>query len=227
MHSFLSRVLLGSLLIVGTFSIARAQPFAQEIKAFKKQDSASFPPRGAILFVGSSSFRMWTDLNQAFPGYAIINRGFGGSSFPDLIRYAPDIIFPYQPQQVVIYCGDNDFSAADTVSSQTVFNRFLTLFTLIRNKLPGANIVFVSMKPSPSRVRQMPREEETNEWIRKFLVAQKNCAFVDVYHAMLDSGGRPKSEIFKSDSLHMNAKGYDIWQKQIKPWLAAPGSKSN
>lgn len=204
---------------------AMAQAFADEIKAFKNQDNSSFPPKQAILFVGSSSFRIWTDLNHYFPGYTIINRGFGGSSFPDLILYANDIIFPYQPKQIVIYCGDNDLAASDTVSSQTVFKRFKELFRLIKKKMPGVNIVFVSMKPSPSRLRQMPKEEEANGWIRQFLSKQKRTAFVDIYHSMLDAEGRPKSEIFRADSLHMNEKGYAIWQKQIKPFLLAPGPR--
>ena len=225
MNKILAQAIILSLLISGSRSQALGQPFANEINAFKKQDSANFPPKGAILFVGSSSFRFWTDLNHYFPGYTIINRGFGGSSFPDVIRYADDIIFPYQPKQIVIYCGDNDFSFSDTVSSQTVFNRFKQLFQLIRKNMPGENIVFVSMKPSPSRVRQMAREEETNGWIKQFLSEQKNTGFVDVYHSMLDASGKPISEIFRSDSLHMNEKGYAIWQKLIKPYLADLDSK--
>ena len=99
------------LLSIGFF--AKAQPFAKEIAAFKKQDSLSFPGTGKILFVGSSSFTLWKDVQQYFPEYPIINRGFGGSSLTDLIRYAPDVIFPYDPRQIVIYCGENDF-AGDT-----------------------------------------------------------------------------------------------------------------
>jgi lysophospholipase L1-like esterase len=221
MNTFIWKTLVLSLGL-SVFQIkTEAQAFAGEIKAFKKQDSVDFPPKGAILFVGSSSFRFWTDVSQSFPGYIIINRGFGGSSFPDLIRYVNDIVFPYKPKQIVIYCGDNDFAASDSVSSQTVFGRFKELFALIRAKMPDVNIVFVSMKPSPIRVRQMPREEETNGWIRQFLAAQKNTGFVDVYHPMLDANGRPKSEIFRSDSLHMNKNGYAIWQKEIKPYLLA------
>jgi lysophospholipase L1-like esterase len=219
------RIVLLSLIVLGNRGTSRAQAFSGEINAFKKQDSVKFPPKGAILFVGSSSFRFWADLDQYFPGYTIINRGFGGSSLPDLIWYADQIIFPYQPKQIVIYCGDNDFASSDTISSLTVLNRFKTLFQLIREKMPTVSIVFVSMKPSPSRTRQMPREEEANGWIRDFLSKQKNTDFVDVYHAMLGADGRPISEIFRADSLHMNEKGYAIWQKQIKPFLLTSASK--
>jgi lysophospholipase L1-like esterase len=198
---------------------AYAQPFADKIRAFKKQDSIQFPPKNAILFVGSSSFRFWSDMQNYFPGYTIINRGFGGSSIPDVIRYADDIIFPYEPRQIVIYCGENDLSFSDTVSGATVFDRFKTLFFLIRKKMPDEKIVFVSLKPSPSRIKQMPQDEIANNLISQFISAQKNIVFVDVYHSMLNANGRPIPEIFKADSLHMNAKGYAIWQKAIQPYL--------
>jgi lysophospholipase L1-like esterase len=204
------------------FSKAAAQeqaPFFNDIQNFKKQDKAAFPPPHAILFAGSSSFTKWTDVQQYFPGYTIINRGFGGSSLPDVIRYANDIIFPYDPKQVVIYCGDNDFAFSDTVTAAVVVSRVKQLFQVIRNKLPAANIAYISIKPSPSRARLMPKEEIANSAIKNFLVTQKNTAFIDVYHLMLGENGRPIPSIFLADSLHMNAGGYVIWQKAISPYL--------
>ncbi|MGI8950215.1 MAG: GDSL-type esterase/lipase family protein [Chitinophagaceae bacterium] len=201
------------------FGIAQLPAFSDEIKAFKFKDSISAPPKNAILFVGSSSFRKWTDVQSYFPNFIIINRGFGGSTLPDVIRYANDIIFPYQPKQIVIYCGENDFEAADSPTAETVFNRFKQLFELIRKKMPDENIVYVSMKPSPSRAQKMYKEEEANKLIKNFLSTQKNASFVDVYHKMLDASGSPIKEIFLEDSLHMNAKGYAIWQKAIEPYL--------
>jgi lysophospholipase L1-like esterase len=202
-----------------SFRTAAQLPFYNEIQDFKKQDSLKPPPQHAILFVGSSSFRKWTDVQSYFPNYPIVNRGFGGSSFPDVIRYADDIIFPYHPKQIVIYCGDNDLAASDTVSAQTVFIRFEKLFDLIRTKMPGEDIVFVSIKPSPSRARLMPKMVEANELIKAFLAKSKNTAFADVYYPMLNADGTPMQDIFVKDNLHMNAKGYAIWQKIIEPYL--------
>ncbi|MEO5783678.1 MAG: G-D-S-L family lipolytic protein, partial [Ginsengibacter sp.] len=101
--------------------------FWDEIQVFKKQDSLHFSPKHAILFVGSSSFTKWTDVQNYFPGYKIINRGFGGSSLPDVIYYADDIIFRYYPKQIIIYCGENDLAASDTVTAQIVYQRFKKL----------------------------------------------------------------------------------------------------
>ena len=117
---------------------AAAQPFAEDIAAFKKADSLQFPPKNAILLVGSSSFTRWTDVQDYFPGYPIINRGFGGSTLPDVIRYADQVIYPYQPKEVLIYCGENDVAFSDTVTAQTVYQRFTQLFGMIRTKLPKA-----------------------------------------------------------------------------------------
>src|SRR4051812_37945707 len=119
--------------LVAVCAHAQTPPFWSEIKAFKRQDSINFPPPKSIVFVGSSSFRMWKSLQDDFPNRTVINRGFGGSSFPDVIRYVDDIILPYKPRQVVIYCGDNDLAASDSISPEIVRDRFVNLFTLIRD----------------------------------------------------------------------------------------------
>lgn len=209
------------ILIVFVFQTAYAQqpPFYKEIQQFKKQDSLSFPPENAILLVGSSSFQKWNDVQSYFPGYKIINRGFGGSTLPDVIRYANDIITPYHPKQVVIYCGDNDLASSDTVTPEIVTNRFKTLFHIIRNNLPAANIAYISIKPSPSRRQLMLKMKQANLLIKSYLDKQKNTSFIDVFKPMLLPDKEPRPEIFLEDSLHMNARGYAIWKKAIQPHL--------
>jgi len=193
-------------------------PFWNDIQNFKKQDSVSFPPRNAILLIGSSSFTKWTDVQDYFPGYTIVNRGFGGSTLLDEIFYVNDIVFPYQPKQIIIYCGENDLASSDTVSAAMVLDRFKQLFQMIRNKTE-APIAYISMKPSPSRRHLFTKMREGNQLIKDFLVTQKNTAFIDVHQKMLDSTGEPMPEIFLDDSLHMNAKGYAIWKKEMEPYM--------
>ncbi|HEY2722328.1 MAG TPA: GDSL-type esterase/lipase family protein [Chitinophagaceae bacterium] len=193
--------------------------FWSDIQAFKKQDSIQPPPQHAILFVGSSSFTKWTDVQNYFPGYTIVNRGFGGSSLPDVIRYANDIIFPYHPKQIVIYCGENDLIWSDTITGETVYKRFLVLFDMIRKESPSVPIIFISLKPSPSRWKLSDKMIAANEEIKKFLLKQQNAVFIDVFHKMLGSDGQPIPDIFIQDKLHMNAKGYAIWQREIEPHL--------
>ena len=201
--------------------LAQAQkpPFQDEIQIFKKEDSIGATPKNAILFVGSSSFRMWTTVQKDFPMHKIVNRAFGGSSFPDLIRYADQVIIPYQPAQVVIYCGDNDLASSDTVTAELVSERFQQLFHLIRQQLPETAIAFVSIKPSPSRQHLLPKVIAANELIKTFLKGQAKTAYIDVFSAMIDQQGNPKPDLFIDDRLHMNQKGYAIWLQVIEPYL--------
>jgi lysophospholipase L1-like esterase len=206
-------------LLANMFLRAQQPPFYNDIQAFKQKDVAAPPAKNSILFVGSSSFTNWTDVQAYFPGYPIVNRGFGGSSLPDLIRYADDIIFPYQPKQVVIYCGENDLAASDTVTAAMVVTRFKILFGMIRKKLGNTPVVFVSLKPSPSRSRLFPKMKIVNAQVKAFLQKNKNTAYADVYSKMLDASGQPVKAIFLDDMLHMKPEGYAIWQKVIAPLL--------
>ncbi len=191
------------------------QPFINDINRFKEQDKLNPPPTNAILFIGSSSFTMWYDVQEQFPDYTIINRGFGGSTLEDLIRYVEYIVYPYKPKQIVIYCGENDFASSDTISVQIVAERFTHLYNLIVIKYPDVKISYVSMKPSPSRWHLSKRFIDGNRFIQQFLEAKPNTSFINVWDKMLKSSGIPDSTIFLEDMLHMNKNGYAIWQKEI------------
>ncbi len=207
-------------LVILVIPASLAQPYAKEIADFKKQDSVSFPESGQILFVGSSSFTLWKDVQQYFPQHSIINRGFGGSTLLDVTRYEADIIFPYKPKQIVIYCGENDIANDSTVTGAVVFERFKKLYDDIRLNLGKVPIVYVSMKPSPSRWHLREKQTDGNERIRKFLRKKKRRAvFVDVWPGMLGADGKPREELYIADKLHMNAQGYIIWQKLLEPLL--------
>lgn len=207
------------LILSGSLLLHAQTPFQKEILAFKKADSLAFPGTGKILFTGSSSFTLWKKVQDDFPSHPIINRGFGGSTLTDLIWYAPDVIFPYRPKQILIYCGENDLAASDTVTARMVYERFRRLFRMIRHEQPGVPVAYVSMKPSPSRRHLMMKMAEGNLLIKKFLNKKRNTVFIDVYHKMLKADGSPEGGIFLSDSLHMNRQGYAIWQKIIEPHL--------
>ncbi|RYZ22132.1 MAG: G-D-S-L family lipolytic protein [Chitinophagaceae bacterium] len=196
-----------------------APPFWKDIAAFKKQDSTRTAPQRPILFVGSSSFTRWTGLAEAFPGYPVLNRGFGGSTLPDVIRYAYDVILPYRPKQVLIYCGENDLASADSISAEEVLRRVQTLFAIIRINLPDTRISYVSVKPSPVRASVQAKVRRANRLIRQFIRKQKHADFIDVYEAMLDTQGNMRDELYVEDRLHMKPEGYAIWQRIIAPYL--------
>lgn len=196
-----------------------APPFWQDIVAFKKKDSAQAPVQAPILFIGSSSFTRWAGIESYFPEYPILNRAFGGSILKDVIRYSYDMVMPYHPKQVLIYCGENDLAADDTLTPNEVLLRVQTLFSIIRINLPQARISYVSIKPSPSRMKIQERVKAANNLIKTFIKKQKNADFIDVYDVMLDASGNMREELYIEDRLHMKPIGYDIWKKIITPYL--------
>ncbi|HTM97313.1 MAG TPA: GDSL-type esterase/lipase family protein [Pedobacter sp.] len=206
-------------LLLFTFIFANAQeaPFFKDIQSFKKKDSVQFPPKNAVLFVGSSTFTNWKDVQDYFPKHVIINRGFGGSSLPHVINYANDIIFPYKAKQIVIYCGENDFTGNATV--EEVVSRVQKLFDLIRTNNPKVHIAYISIKPSPSREKYWPQMKEANKKISEIMKGMKRAKFINTFDAMFNADGTIMKDIFNSDMLHMNAKGYAIWQKIMEPYL--------
>ncbi len=210
---------IGVLLLVLAKVQAQPERFSNEIENFKKQDSVQMPPANEILLIGSSTFTKWKDVQNYFPGYPIINRGFGGSALPDVIYYTENIVYPYDPKQVIIYCGENDFVVTGGIKAEAVADRVKELVEKIRKKLPAVSIAYISIKPSPSRQQYWPEMIKANKMIKKMLKKKKNTDFINVWDSMFNVDGTIMQEIFLSDNLHMNEKGYAIWQKIMAPYL--------
>jgi hypothetical protein len=194
-------------------------PFGDEIKAFKHQDSLNFPPKDGILFIGSSSIRVWDDLEQRFPGKPIIRRGVGGSELWQLTAYYTHyILFPYHPKKVFIYDGENDIAGGR--SAESVSGEFRKLCRMINKKLPEAQIYFMSIKRSPSRIQYWPVVDSANRMIKEYLENKPNSTFVDVGASILKDGTfLPDSSLFRPDMLHLKSTGYDKWQKVLEPYV--------
>jgi lysophospholipase L1-like esterase len=204
------------LLLVSCFAInAQEKPFWNEISAFVKQDSINKPKDGIILFVGSSSFRLWTDLKTDFNNEMIVNRAFGGATLLDMIRYKDENLLNYHPKKIVFYCGENDVASSDKVDGKEVLKRFKIIYNIIQKQYPNVPFVFVSIKPSILRWNMKDRMIDANKRISRFLNHKKNATFVNIWDAMLENGA-PKKDIFIEDKLHMNKKGYAIWIEMMK-----------
>jgi lysophospholipase L1-like esterase len=197
-----------------------SKPFQVEMDAFQRKDSIQPPPNNPIVFAGSSSFRLWKNIEKDFLGYPIINRGFGGSTLLDLMDRLEETVLKYHPKQVLIYCGENDFAADAKITPKEVCSRFKDVFYAIR-KRQGRNtqIVFVSMKPSLARWPLESKFVAANQLIRSFLAVKHNTRYVDVHTPMLDPSGQVFPNLFIQDNLHMNAQGYAIWKELILPVL--------
>ncbi len=189
----------------------------EDMRAFARADQARPVPEGGIAFIGSSSIRMWSSLQQDFPGKPVYNRGFGGSEVRDSTWYADRIVIPYAPRQVVLYAGDNDLNSGRT--PQQVRDDVLAFVQRIRRDLPTARISYLSIKPSPSRAHLLPSIVTANRLIKDALAPLPHVDYVDVYTPMLDTDGKPRAELFRQDMLHMTADGYAIWRKAVAPVL--------
>ena len=208
-------LIIPAVLLVLWSALAQEKPhaFENEIQAFEASDKTNPPPKNTILFVGSSSIRMWKTLAQDFPEYRVINRGFGGSQISNAIHFAERIVIPYEPRIIVMYSGGNDLNAGKT--PETVFNDFKTFVAKVRTKLPHTRLVYISIAPNPARWAQIDRVREANRLIRDYTQKQPGLSFIDIHPHMLGDDGQPKPDIYLDDKLHMNAKGYAIWKRVV------------
>lgn len=191
--------------------------FEQEIAALKTK---SFPPGASgprIVFTGSSSIRMWTTINEAFPAHRLLNTGFGGSHMSDLLYFLDELVLRHQPEYVYIYEGDNDLAAGK--DHKTILADTKAVVRVLREALPGVKIFFISPKPSISRWDLRRKYQKLNKKLGKYCNDYKDLQFIDVWNPMLTTSGALRPELFIEDGLHMNADGYAIWQAQIQAFL--------
>lgn len=200
-----------------TSYLSYSQPFISEIKAFEKQDSVSMPAKGQILLAGSSTFRLWFSAKEDLAGFPIINRGFGGSQMSDLNFYFDRIITKYEPKMILVYEGDNDLAAGE--SPESVFEDFKTFAEKVKIQLPNSNVGFCSIRPSIARVNILEKQKQANRLIKRYCQENKGFYYVDIQKDFYQKNGELMSDIFVSDKLHMNKKGYEIWAKATRKFL--------
>ena len=193
----------------------------KEIAAFEAQDKTNPPPKGAILFIGSSSIRLWKTLAEDLPEHKVINRGFGGSQIEDSVYFVDRMVVPYQPKRIVMYAGGNDINANKT--PEQVASDFKAFVTKVHAKLPETRIAYISIAGNPARWSQVERVKRANELIREFTRTDKRLQFIDVFPHMLGEDGKPLPDIFVEDRLHMNEKGYAIWKRVVGAALGSEG----
>jgi lysophospholipase L1-like esterase len=186
------------------------------IAAFEAADKQSPPPQDAVLFVGSSSIRLW-NLKESFPDIATINRGFGGSQMSDAARHARRLINVYRPRLIVLYEGDNDLNAGKT--PEQVAADFDALLKTVRADLPKAPLIAIGCKPSPSRWKLIDEQRALNRLLAQRCAADGHAKLLDVEKSMLDERGQPRAELFNKDRLHLNSAGYQVWSGLLAPHL--------
>ena len=190
-------------------------PFAREIEAFAKANAASPPVEGATLFLGSSSIRLW-DIAGSFTDIPTVNRGFGGASTPDVLRYYRRLLPPTEPSTIIVYVGENDLAAG--ASPDKVAADILTLLKRLRKDYPRAPIAFLSLKPSPIRWTLWPKMAAINQAVAARAKAVR-FTYLDVGSLLLARDGLPDASLFRADGLHMKREGYQRWTRLVDTWL--------
>lgn len=189
----------------------------KSIATFEAQDKTNPPPRGALLFIGSSTIVRWKTLAQDYPEHKVINRGFGGSQIADSVNFADRIIIPYAPRAVFLRAGGNDLNAGKSVSE--VFDDYKAFVAKLQAKLPETDIFFIGLSPSIKRWKQHDQEKELNNLVQGYIAGKPHLKYIETYDMVLDSDGKPRKELFVEDELHFSAEGNKLLAEKVRPYL--------
>jgi len=203
-------------LVFSTSSVLSADRWEAEMRRFEAQDREQLPEEGGVVFVGSSSIRLW-DLKKSFPKLDALNRGFGGSEVADSVKHVDLLVLRHKPRTVVLYAGDNDIAHDKT--PEQVAKDFESFVSAVHKKLPETKILYIAIKPSVDRWKLADQIRDANGRIEAMCKNDEHCKFIDVWPPMLGNDGKPKPGLFKEDGLHMNDDGYAIWANLLNPHL--------
>lgn len=190
--------------------------FGNEIDRFMEWDSKNSFPANAILFVGSSSIRLW-HTRRSFLEFPVINRGFGGAYISDVNFFYSEVVYKYHPQLIVFYAGDNDIAGG--ITADQVFDDYQKFVEKVQTDFPACKIFYLPIKPSLLRWKYWPAMKQTNLRIKQLCEGDSNLYYIDTATSMLNRDGEPREELFVEDGLHLNTLGYQLWESILKPHL--------
>ena len=218
-HKFWS-LAIPALLVMGLVGQSAQQParpigFANVIQEFLDQDKTSPPPQGAILFIGSSIFRLWADLKTQMAPLPVFNRAFGGSRTWEVLHYMDKIVLPYKPKIIVYYCGSNDVDAG--AGAAEIFGNFKAFVEKVAAQLPETRVFYVSINKAPEKKALWNVVDEANSLIRDYTTHQPRLGFIDVNPVLFDAEGNPRLKLYREDLLHFYPPAYVEFTKIIRP----------
>jgi lysophospholipase L1-like esterase len=196
------------------------EKWEKEVATYEAADRANPPAKGSVLFIGSSTIRLWKSLAEDFPDHKVINRGIGGSEIVDSTHFAERIIFPYEPRQIFLRAGGNDIHAGrlpDDVAAD-----FAAFVEKVHARLPKTEIVYIFVNPAPARWGENDKYRDLNRRIREMAVRMPRVSCVDAYDISLNSEGQARHELFVADKLHFNAEGYKLLAERVRPYMPTP-----
>jgi lysophospholipase L1-like esterase len=189
----------------------------KEIAAYEQADRDAPPPKGGILFIGSSTIRRWKTLAADFPDHKVINRGFGGSEIVDATHFADRLIFPHEPKQIFLRAGGNDIHAGRPPAE--VARDFVDFVRVVHGRLPRTEILFIGLSPAPARWGEGDKNRELNRIVRKAALSLPRVGYVDAAEISLGPDGQARPELFVEDRLHFSPEGYKLLAQRVRPFL--------
>lgn len=185
----------------------------KEVQAFEASDRTNPPPKGAVLFLGSSGIRLWETLRADFPRHQVIGRGIGGCEIVDLTHFAERVVFPYEPRTIVFRCGGNDL--ANGRSPESVAADFRSFVSKVHSRLPDVEVVFLSWNPTIKRWENRQKEAEFNRLVREFISGNPKLKYLETTDLFLDAHGKPRPELLAEDQLHFSPEGYKLLTERV------------
>lgn len=200
-------------------AIAANRPigYAQDIRGFLERDKTDPPPRDAILFIGSSIFRQWTNVREHMAPLPVFNRAFGGSRTWEVLHYMDQIVLPYRPRIVVYYTGSNDVNAGE--SAPDIVSRITAFVERTHTALPETRVYFVAINKSPDKRDRWNVVDAVNNELRAMATRTPHLKYIDLNPVLFDAKGEPKTELYRPDGLHFHPPAYDLFAGIIKPVL--------
>lgn len=187
-----------------------------EIEAFEKLDTTEEYDKEAILFIGSSSIRLWNTLERDMTPYPVIQRGYGGAHFRDMIYFTDRILADHPLSMVVCFVANDISGSPKDGSPKEVLRLFKYFVKQVRSKHPQIPILQIAITPTQSRWKKWTEIKMVNDLIQAYCDKTENLYFIDTVPTFLNEKGLPKTEWFIRDQLHLNETGYTVWNQLIK-----------
>jgi len=191
------------------------QWYEAEVRALERARTGCAIGDRTPVFYGSSSIRLWDTLAEDV-GPGITNLAFGGSTLEACDHFFARLVAPVNPRSLLLYAGDNDLGDGRTVDQ--VLGWFRSLADKVEDSLGAIPFGFISVKPSPARFPIVDRIRRVNDLVRKEIEARPSGYYVDVFPAMLNEAGQPRTELYFEDGLHLNREGYRLWGRILQPY---------
>ena len=203
--------------------------FEDEVSILEGFDIEEKAGENDVLFIGSSSIRLWDNIQRDMYPYNAIKRGYGGAHFYDLIHFSERLVKNHSPKAILIFVanditGSNDSSNfVDDLSPHEVKRLFNYNYKLIRNIHKHIPIFLIETTPTPKRWKVWGKILQANKKLESFCKQEENLFYISTRDKFIGGDGLPIKSFFVADELHLNTDGYKLWSGIIKSKLIEIG----